>query len=215
MTQDHVKQLEALADIRDMMDRSSRFISLSGLSGVVAGVSALIGIVLAYLYLGIQPFEQGEDYYIMARQTHNWGMDHLTFFFLTGAGVLSMAILGSVYFTTRKAKRKKQKTWDALTKRLLINLAIPLVAGGVFCLGLYYHGQTGFVAPITLIFYGLGLVNASKYTYTDIRYLGFLEIVVGLIATFYLHYGLEFWALGFGILHILYGLYMYIRYEAS
>ncbi len=213
MTQNQVEQLEVLADIRKLMDRSSRFISLSGLSGVAVGVFALIGISLAYLFLGIRPFQEGEDYYILARSTTKWGMDHLTFFFSTGIAVLVLAIISGIYFTRRKAKRKAQKMWDALTQRLLINLLIPLIAGGIFCLGLYYHGATGFVAPITLIFYGLALINASKYTLSDIRYLGYLEIGLGLLATFYLHYGLEFWALGFGILHILYGTLMYYKYE--
>lgn len=213
MTEDRVKQLEALADIRDMMSKSSRFISLSGLSGVVAGALALVAVTLAYLFLDIQPFAEGENYYILARRTHKWGMNHLTFFFGTGSIILILAIAGGVYFTTRKAKKKGQKIWDALTRRLLINLFIPLFAGGVFCLSLFYHGQTGLIAPTTIIFYGLALINASKYTLKDIRYLGFLEVLLGLIASFYLHYGLEFWAIGFGVLHIVYGLLMYYKYE--
>jgi hypothetical protein len=57
------------------------------------------------------------------------------------------------------------------------------------------------------------LINASKYTFNDIRYLGFCEIILGLGAAVYVGYGLYFWALGFGILHIIYGAMMYYKYE--
>ena len=213
MDQEQVRHLETLTEIRDLMHKSSRFISLSGLSGVFAGFYALVGIGLAYAYLGRYPFTEGTPYYLAARGMNKWGLDHLTFFFTVGAIILVMAIGTGILLTTQKAKRKGQRVWDALTRRLVVNLMIPLVAGGVFCLGMYYHGTTGFVAPATLIFYGMGLVNASKYTLDDIKYLGIIEIIIGCIAVFYLDFGLEFWALGFGIFHIFYGILMYLKYE--
>ena len=113
----------------------------------------------------------------------------------------------------RKAKRKGLPVWDSTAKRLLLNLLIPLATGGLFCLVLLYHRQVGMIAPATLIFYGLALLNASKYTLNDIRYLGILEIIIGLIASVYIGYGLLFWAVGFGVLHIVYGIVMYSKYE--
>ena len=117
-----------------------------------------------------------------------------------------------IYFTTRKARKENQKLWDMQTQRLLINLAIPLVTGGILCLMLLLQGYLGFVAPFTLIFYGLALVNASKYTLTEIRSLGIAEVIVGLLASYYIGYGLIFWAIGFGVLHIIYGIIMQTRY---
>ena len=213
MNQDQTKHLETLTEIRDLMNRSSRFISLSGLSGVFAGIYALIGMGLAYFYLGRSPFEPGTPYYEAARGMRRFGLDHLTFFFIVGMGVLVMAIGTGIFFTTRKAKKKGQRIWDGLTRRLLTHLLIPLVAGGFFCLGLYYHGVTGFIAPATLIFYGLALVSASKYTYDDVKYLGIIEVGLGCLAMFYLGYGLEFWGLGFGFFHIIYGILMWYKYE--
>ena len=90
---------------------------------------------------------------------------------------------------------------------------IPLITGGLFCLALLYHGLAGLVAPATLVFYGLALVNASKYTLHDIRNVGYCEIVLGLASLFFLGYGLEVWVIGFGILHIIYGSLMYWKYE--
>ena len=207
------EHLETLSEIRSLMERSSRFISLSGLSGVAAGVFALLGATMVYLYLDIAPFETKRLYYAVDPSRIKWGMDYLTFFLVDAALVLLFALAGGIFFTTRKAKRKGQKIWDPLTKRLLINIAIPLVAGGFYCLGLLYHNMFGLVAPSTLIFYGLACINGSKYTLTDIRYLGISEIILGVIAIFIIGYGLEFWAFGFGFLHIIYGLVMYYKYE--
>jgi len=92
-------------------------------------------------------------------------------------------------------------------------LIIPLAAGGLFAAGLLYHNEWKFVAPACLVFYGLALVNASKYTLSDIRYVGIMEILLGLINMYVVDYGLYFWAAGFGVLHIVYGLIMWWKYE--
>lgn len=207
------RHLDQLAEIRSIMERSSRFISLSGLSGVGAGISALLGAAVVYWYLGLVPFANKKAYYVFAEHSHKWGMHYLTFFIIVAAGVLLLALASGIFFTTRKARQKGLKLWDASSKRLLINMTIPLVAGGIFCLGLMYNNMFGLVAPATLVFYGLACLNASKYTLDDIRYLGIMEIILGLIALFCIGYGLEFWALGFGVLHIFYGLKMYYKYE--
>lgn len=196
-----------------MMERSSRFISLSGLSGIGAGVSALLGAALVYLYLDTLPFRRMPGYYVISADYEKWGLGYETFFLLVMGIVLLLALFSGVYFTTRKAKRNQQPVWDALTKRLLINLFIPLAAGGLFCLALLYHGMIGLVAPATLVFYGLALINASKYTLDDIRFLGMAEVALGIVGTFFLGYGLDLWAIGFGLLHIIYGAVMYRKYE--
>lgn len=214
MTQpQHQESLDALKDIRTLMERSSRFISLSGLSGVSAGIFALLGAALAAWYLG--RFGQEELSYEHFRDFERWGIKAGVFIALDAAFVLIFAILSAIYFTTRKAKKKGQPIWDALTRRLILSLAVPLLAGGVFILALLYHGIVGLVAPSTLVFYGLGLVNASKYTLDDVRQLGYVEIILGLITCFNVGYGLESWALGFGVLHIVYGAYMYYKYERN
>lgn len=204
------EQLSALSDIRKMMDRSSRFISLSGLSGVFAGVTALVSAYFAQIEL--QKFQSG---------AYGNGIDAE---FEIEANLLKLAILtlvvalvGGVLFTMRQSKKKGLPFWDKTAKNMLFNLAIPLVAGGLFMLALLFTqvGSAKLMAPICLTFYGLALINASKYTYTDIRFLGFCEVILGIVSLFYIEYGLYFWAFGFGILHIFYGLIMYFKYERA
>lgn len=204
------KQLQAISEIRDMMSKSSRFISLSGLSGVCAGLWAIVGAVTAGSILFNA--NQGKSYLGITNYINDRTIFLLGFVAL---GVLVMAISTGIYFTTRKAKRDGLSVWDETSMRVVANLAIPLVVGGAFCLILLYHGIYGLVAPATLIFYGLALINASKYTLHDIRLLGFLQIIIGFINCFMIGYGLFFWALGFGILHIIYGVVMYWKYERN
>ncbi|WP_276372129.1 hypothetical protein [Chryseolinea sp. H1M3-3] len=210
MKQDKTSPLETLTEIRQLMERSSRFISLSGLSGVFAGLYALAGAYAAYRYLGLE----GLGYYSGQRVVSSFrGADTLGFLMADAAIVLVLAIGTGIFLTTRKAKQDGNSIFDATAKKLIINLAIPLIAGGIFCIALNFHGAFIFVAPAMLIFYGLALVHASKYTRNDIRTLGFAEVLLGLIASFVVGYGLLFWVLGFGVLHIVYGTYMYFKYE--
>ncbi|MBC3538228.1 hypothetical protein ACFSC6_00200 [Rufibacter sediminis] len=203
----HLQHLENLREIRSIMDRSSRFLSLSGLSGVAAGVCALLGAGVVKWYLG--------SHYLLSRSfyqtTPNW--DTIFFLGAVAAVVLVLALGSGIYFTQRKARQNRQTIWDSQAKRLLLNLALPLVAGGIFCGALLYHGLVYLIAPAMLIFYGLALLNASKYTLRDIRFLGLSEIGLGLVACFFIGYGLLSWTIGFGLLHILYGTIMYVKYE--
>jgi hypothetical protein len=202
------QSLETLQDIKRMMERSSRFISLSGLSGVSAGICALIGAWIAHGLIrdyteGAAPysFPNGENTSFLAQMI------------VLALAVLLAALVSSTWFTWRKARKSQLPIWDHASKNLAINMAIPLAAGGFFVLGLLNHKGWTYAAPACLVFYGLALVNASKYTLTDIRYLGFLEIALGCIGMYYPHEGLYFWAAGFGVLHIVYGLIMWWKYE--
>ncbi|MBV6429484.1 MAG: hypothetical protein KIPDCIKN_04043 [Haliscomenobacter sp.] len=207
--------LETLQEIRSLMERSTRFISLSGWSGVSAGAAALAGACAAFVYTRKTPFVESS---VFAEKTGlweagPWGLSYGAFFLLDAFLVLLLALAGAIYFTTRKAQKKGLPIWDPLTRRLLVSLFLPLCVGGVFTLGLLYHHAVGLVAPATLVFYGLALINASKFTFDDLRLLGISEALLGLIALFWIGLGLEFWALGFGVLHIAYGIRMYWKYD--
>ncbi len=203
--------LQDLSEIRSIMEKSTRFISLSGLSGVVAGISALIGATWGYFSIKNFKSQWTDD---LSNETWNSMLLQLEVkLLLIALTVLVVALFGGFYFTARKAKKHAQNLWSKSTLILLTNLFVPLIAGGVFCIAMYYHHSIVFIAPAMLIFYGLALVNCSKYTLNDIRYLGYLEIILGLTSLFFIGYGLYFWAFGFGILHIIYGISMYFKYE--
>ncbi len=201
------KHQDDLVHIRSMMERSSRFISLSGLSGVFAGLSALLGGVYVYQLFKVNGIEYFEDNHQL------YSTSLITELILTAFVILFFALAFGIFFTVRKSKKLNLPIWTSATKNMLFNLAIPLIAGAVFCFALVYHQMFILVAPSTLIFYGLALLNAEKYTYSDIKYLGFSEVILGSIALFFVGYGLVFWILGFGILHIFYGLLLFKKYK--
>jgi len=201
------KYIEDLASIRSIMERSNRMLSLSGLSGVLAGIFALAGATYSYYLIYYPNLPIGyRSYYI-----NDLSVIYKLIF--AAALVLALSLTFGLILTLRKAKRKQLEVWNKQSLRLLVNLGIPLIAGGSFILCLVYRGQLNVVAPAMLIFYGLALVNGSHYTFGDIRNLGYCEIVLGIAAAALPGFGLIFWTLGFGILHIIYGIAMYIKYD--
>lgn len=213
MTTENTQHLEAIQDIRNMMKKSTRFLSLSGLSGIFAGIYALIGGVVAHIYINTIYGSIQKSRNIDCCENIPSRNEIYLNFILIAVVVLFFSIITAYYFSNRKAKRMGQKLFDHTALRVLINLCIPLIAGGVFCLALLFHGSIIYIAPAMLLFYGLALINASKYTYDDIRYFGICEIVLGLICAFDLGNGLLYWAIGFGVLHIIYGTTMWFKYE--
>ena len=210
------KYLEDLASIKTMMHKSSRFMSLSGLSGILAGIYALVGAYAAHLVLSEQQqlTASAQQYTALTDLIKAYiGHPSGTKLALIGLTVLLAAVITGIALTIRKAKRQSEKIWDASSKRLIYNFVIPLATGGAFCIVLMQYGLIGLIARTTLIFYGLALVNASKFTIGDIKYLGIVNISIGLVATQFIGYGLYFWALGFGVFHIVYGVIMHRKYD--
>lgn len=220
------KYIDDLSEIKSLMNKSSRFMSLSGLSGILAGVYALVGFFFAYRRLAFQvlpgissdSLPEGTDYGLGGLLSAFTGgyLNGITLeLAVIGLLTLIVALATGIILTLRKAKKQNEKLWNAVSKRLAINFMIPLIAGGVFCIVLLQYGIIGLVAPATLIFYGLALINASKYTLGDIKYLGLANVIIGLLATQFIGYGLFFWALGFGIFHIIYGSIMHFKYDRA
>ncbi|MBD2714683.1 hypothetical protein IC231_06520 [Hymenobacter sp. BT646] len=206
-----VDPLAQLTEIRAIMERSSRFISLSGLSGVGAGVVALAGAGAGHWFLRHEYGDRG--YLRLLESTEQERTLVLPYLMALAAAMIGAALAVAIFFTLRRARRTGTGLWNTLGRRLAMSLAIPLVAGGLFCLALFVRGAVSLVIPGMLLFYGLALLNASKYTLDEIRWLGLTQIALGLAAMLLPGAGLLFFALGFGLGHIGYGLLMYNRYE--
>ena len=194
--------LRDISEIKNLMSKSSKFISLSGLSGILAGIYALIGSGYAYWLVN----ENG--YLILEGETLQ-----LVLIDLILVGILSVGT--AIILTTRKAKQNDEKIWDPLTRRLLLNFIIPLAAGGIYILIILNQQRYQQTGALMLLFYGLALFNASKYTLGDVKYLGLTQIALGLLSAIFPGYGFWFWVIGFGIMHILYGLVMYFKYDKN
>jgi hypothetical protein len=208
------KYLNDISEIKKMMSKSSQFISLSGLAGIMAGVYALIGAFVANVCMNQYYATLGSSHAQINRNSYTFDQNELIeSLFTIAISVLIASVLTAIIFTFFKAKKEKETIWNTTSKRLLFHFMIPLLTGGIFGLLLLKHQYYSLIAPITLIFYGLSCLNASKYTLRDVRYLGITIIILGLLSANYIGYGLEFWALGFGVCHILYGSLMYFKYD--
>jgi hypothetical protein len=208
---DQLAPLNTLNDIRKIMERSGRFISLSGLSGISAGCCALAGAWFARQEIGQLPFthERAGSFELYPEMVKALQTKLIIIAVITFLAAFLLAFL----FTFIRSRKNAQPVWTTTSRRLLWNVLLPIVAGGLFLLQLIRHEIYGFVAPGCLLFYGMALINGGKYTLSEIRYLGYAMIVLGLLNSFLIGNGLLFWTLGFGILHILYGAIMWFKYE--
>ncbi|MBQ4805069.1 hypothetical protein J8L88_19550 [Aquimarina sp. MMG015] len=198
-TEDYLKDI---TEIKDMMNKSSRFFSLSGLSGILAGGYAIIGAAIAYYLVSIS----GIDYVIAEGKIFNYILIDLV-------AVALLSIITGIILSNRKAKQNNETLWNGTSKRLLTAFLIPLVTGGIFIIIKVYNHHYGLTGSLMLIFYGLALVNASKYTIGNVKYLGYAEIILGLVCSVFPNYGFWFWVLGFGIMHIVYGSLIYLKHD--
>ncbi len=196
------QELETLQDIRKIMERSSRFISLSGWSGIAAGMCALIGAFFAHSVI------------VSGDHTPEYSMhSEVRTLLLIALLTFIAAFVSAFFFTYLRSKRNNIPIWGTTSKRLMWNACVPMVAGGFLILKMVEMGMGGLIAPACLIVYGISLFSASKQTLDEIKYLGYTEIVLGIISLWNIGHGLIFWAIGFGVMHIIYGVYMWIKYE--
>lgn len=194
--------LKDIAEIKNLMKKSSRFISLSGLSGILAGIYALCG--AGYAYWLVSNSKRG--YLILDGQVFKLVLLDLVIVFI-------LSVSTGIYLTTKKAKKNGEQIWDTTTKQLLISFLVPLIAGGIYTLVILSQGRYGQTGALMLLFYGLALFSASRYTIGDIKYLAYTEIILGLLCAIFEGFGFWFWVLGFGVMHIFYGTLMYFKYE--
>ena len=185
--------LKQISEIRSIMNRSSKFLSLSGLAGVVAGVIGLAGTWAAMRIM------EGEREGMLASMI------------ALGFGILLSALLASILLTIRQAKRKGLPLWTRAAELLVFSLFIPLVAGGVLCTALVLREAYELLPATMLLFYGLGLFSASQFTHSELRQLGYVQLGLGVLAAFLPEQGLLFWGAGFGVMHIVYGLLMHFN----
>lgn len=203
--QDYIRDI---AEIRSMMERSSKFLSLSGWAGVMAGLYALAGALIIYALFDFNPEQVG--YHFPEGATFSSPFLQVL---LTGCTVLILAVGTAVILSSRKARSRGERVWNKTSRQLVHSMAVPLVTGGILIMALITEGLIGLIAPLSLIFYGIALYNAGNFTFREIRVLGVLQILLGLLSSYFPEYGLLLWAIGFGLMHIIYGIFIHSKYE--
>lgn len=203
------KALQSVNEIRELMERSTKFVSLSGLAAILAGIYSLIGFWLAVHLLGSRQLGMNGMQNVIEVNTP---MKLKIIVGLAFAVVVASA-LTAFFLSLYKSRRTKQKLLSKLTLRILWNFAVPLCTGGLFCIALLYHQYYGLTSSVMLLFYGLALINVSKYTFSNVGWLGYAFLLLGIVDSFIQGYALLFWVVGFGGFHIIYGILFYLLYE--
>lgn len=198
--------LQELQHIKKMMERSTKFSSLSGFSGIAAGICALTGIWFAVQ--AIAAWRHGT-----AGNTPASREDLITRLMFIAIATFMAALICSFVFIYVRCRKLGISVFGMSARRVMTSVAIPLFLGSLFIFRLVTSEVYILIPPACLIFYGLALVNASKYTLPEVRYLGFTELFIGIINLWILGYGLIFWGLGFGLIHIIYGIIFWLKYE--
>jgi general stress protein CsbA len=209
---DNKEVFNTLNEIRSLMEKSSKILTLSGMSAIFVGIYACIAAVISYYILGGEWFLTGG---FIELPRLNVNTPYRLRLLLLFASLLIVLCLATVFlFSYRKAKRNNRRfVFDRTAQRLLWNFFVPMVTGGVLCLSLIWSQHYGLTSSIMLIFYGIALINVSSYTYSNTRYLGYAQLLLGLADSFVEGYALLFWTLGFGIFHIVYGIVFYLKYD--
>lgn len=204
MRKEEQNYIRDIAEIRSLMERSSKFASLSGLSGILAGIYALAG---AFIVYSVYSFNPDSVYYA------NYTGESIINVLGIALIILVLAVGSAVLLSYKKGNKRGEKIWNATSRRLIENMGVPLSAGGILILILLTKGLVGLIIPATLLFYGLAIYNASKFTFDEMKFMGLLQIGLGLISAYFIEFSLLIWAFGFGVVHIAYGAYMHIKYE--
>src|SRR5665647_99294 len=205
------QHLEDIKVIKKIMEESSRFLSLSGISGIVAGLLAIAGAVVANLI--ITGSSVAEEWYSIPFAGEAAATRTILLLLTDMAVVLVLSLAAAVIFSSRKAKKTGRSAWTPVTRRMLTSLLLPLITGGLFILMTLSRIPANVTVASTLIFYGLAVISAGKFTFGEIHWLGVLEVMTGLICLLLPRWSVFIWAFGFGIIHIGYGLFMHLRYK--
>ena len=207
---DKEKYLQQITDIKSIMESNSKFITLSGISGIWAGITALVAALIVICF-----FPDVNESILYINESNRIGENNVSMLIAIASLTLVVAIVGGYVFTAIKAQKLNHTLWNATSKKITVELFFILAIGGIFCLIQMYNGIYFLTAPTTLLFYGIGLFSISKYTERDIKYLAVSLCILGLLNTLFLNFGILFWAIGFGFMHIIYGSIMYFKYDRN
>lgn len=171
-----------LKAIRDAMEGSSRFTSVSGVGEIGAG-----GIALAAAWIAA------------GRETDvGW----LTVWSVAA----SLAAAVSFAAAARKARRSGGTLWSLPARRFALSLAPPLAAGAALTPVLFRAGLVDALPGAWLLLYGAGVVTGGAFSVRIVPLTGVALMLAGALALAIPEWGRDAWmAAGFGGIHIAFG----------
>jgi hypothetical protein len=185
----HARAMDNLSFIRSTMERATAFTAVPGWGGVAMGITALVAAALA-----------------QTRATENeWLAAWL------GASALALTIGG--WSMAVKARRAGTSVLSYSGRRFVLSYVPPLAVGGLLTLVLVRAGLYGALPGTWLLLYGTGVVTGGAYSVRVVPIMGLCFMALGALALLAPpDWGDWLMALGFGGLHIIFGLIIARRY---
>lgn len=196
---------DELKAIRELMERPVRYSTMSGLSGVLAGLASLAG-VFADLYVSGRYADRPAEAVRI-----NMGI---------WAGVFLAAFAAATVPTRLRERKRGMPFWSRIKKQILLTILPPFVGGvgltaAIVCRWWIGDGPNmwGLIPAIWMLFYGLALWQVGLFSPAEIRVLAVAFLLAGLAAAALFH-TYPYWAMGltFGGFHIVYGVVVWIRH---
>ena len=187
-TQDERQQAqEALAYIRQTMESASSFTALSGWGLVAVGVVGLAAAGVAW----------------------RSGVPERLSAWLPAAvlGVLCSGIANAA-----KARRLEMPLWTGSLRKVAWVMAPALAAGALMTWALDQAGVRYLMPGMWLALYGAGVTAGGTFSIRAVRWMGIALLLLGALAFVDPRQAIVYLALGFGVLHILFGLYVVRRH---
>ncbi len=206
------KAAKNLAAIRQLMERPIRYSTMSGLSGILAGLAALVGVAIdRHVYNHYLPREA------MWINIFVW------------AGVFIAAFTCSAVLTHIRERKQNMPFWSPVKRRILMTILTPFICGIGLTVAIMYRwyikdgpNQWGLIPAICMTFYAVALWQVGSFSIGELRVMAVAFILAALVSACFFQAdipGLEkgtapSWALGitFGGFHIIYGLVVWIRH---
>jgi len=197
------KASEELKVIRQLMERPIRYSTMSGVSAILAGCTALAGLAA--------------DWHFWIRYGPKTAV---RINILVWAGVFAVALAAVVVLTRLRERTRGMPAWSRVKTRILLTIGAPFIAavGLTFAVVYQWYGgpfvaQASLVPAIWMLFYGVALWQLGEYSPVEVRILGAAFILAGLIVGAFLQWQ-PYLALGatFGGFHLIYGAIVCVRY---
>lgn len=184
---DH-RAADNLRFIRDTMERAASFTAVPGWGGVVIGVTALGAGAVAF-----------------DRPLHEQ--------FLVWLAEALLALVIAWLAVRIKSKRLALSLQSRPARRALLSFMPPLLAGAILTAVLYHLQIFGVTPGLWLLLYGAAVVTGGAFSVRIVPVMGLCFMSVGAVSLFApSQWGNIFLMLGFGGLHIAFGIVIARRY---
>ena len=195
---------ERIRQIQRTMELATRWTHLPGPAAVVGGLLALAGCGVSYGMIGSLDFADMLDISLGTQ------VAFCVIWFAIGA----VGLIVETVFRAWAAKREGRSTTILSARVAAFSMTPSVIVAMVLTVKFLIPvdprpDEIRYIVPVWMMLYGTGVYTAGLFSRRPPRVLGLTFLTLGAVALFaFPSYGLVSAALSFGLLHIVFGLYI-------